>query len=54
MFQFFTTKIHKLIKLKAIYMKGSFLNIEFDKRFDICISKSTFYHCDVIKVKIKV
>ena len=29
--------------------KGSFLELDFDKKFDICISNPPFYHSDVIK-----
>ncbi len=29
--------------------KGSFLDLDFDKKFDICISNPPFYHSDVIK-----
>ncbi len=31
--------------------KGSFLELDFDKKFDICISNPPFYHSDVIKSK---
>ncbi|QKF67593.1 tRNA m6A37 methyltransferase [Arcobacter venerupis] len=49
MFQFFTTKNSVTNKINSKLYEGSFENIEFDKRFDICISNPPFYHCDVIK-----
>jgi len=49
MFQFFTTKNSATNKIDSKLYEGSFENIEFGKRFDICISNPPFYHCDVIK-----
>lgn len=49
MFQFFTRKNSVTNKINSKLYEGSFENIEFDKRFDICISNPPFYHCDVIK-----
>jgi tRNA1(Val) A37 N6-methylase TrmN6 len=49
MFQFFTTKNSFTNKIDSNLYEGSFENIEFGKRFDICISNPPFYHCDVIK-----
>jgi tRNA1Val (adenine37-N6)-methyltransferase len=49
MFQFFSTKNAKTNKLNATLYKGSFEKVEFDKKFDICVSNPPFYHCDVIK-----
>ena len=49
MFQFFTTKNSQTNKISANLYKGSFDIINFDKRFDICVSNPPFYHCDVIK-----
>lgn len=36
-------------KLDANIYKGSFLDLEFDKQFDMCVSNPPFYHSDVIK-----
>jgi tRNA1Val (adenine37-N6)-methyltransferase len=49
MFQFFSTKNAQTNKLKATLFKGAFDKVEFDKRFDICVSNPPFYHSDVIK-----
>lgn len=49
MFQFFSTKNSETNKINSKLYEGSFGNIEFDKRFDICVSNPPFYHSDVIK-----
>ncbi len=49
MFQFFSLKNAYTNKIDSNLYKGSFSNIEFEKRFDICVSNPPFYHCDVIK-----
>ncbi len=49
MFQFFSTKNAQTNKLNATLYKGSFDKVEFDKKFDICVSNPPFYHNDVIK-----
>jgi tRNA1Val (adenine37-N6)-methyltransferase len=49
MFQFFSKKNSITNKIDSNLYEGSFSNIEFDKRFDICISNPPFYHSDVIK-----
>jgi len=49
MFQFFSTKNSETNKIDSKLYEGSFGNIEFDKRFDICVSNPPFYHTDVIK-----
>ena len=49
MFQFFSSKNSKTNKIDSILYEGSFEEIDFDKRFDICVSNPPFYHCDVIK-----
>ncbi len=49
MFQFFTQKNSETNKINSKLYEGSFLDIEFDKKFDICVSNPPFYHSDVIK-----
>lgn len=49
MFQFFSTKNSQTNKIDAKLYKGSFDRIEFDKKFDICVSNPPFYHSNVIK-----
>jgi tRNA1(Val) A37 N6-methylase TrmN6 len=49
MFQFFSTKNAQTNKIDTILYKGSILDVNFDKKFDICVSNPPFYHCDVIK-----
>lgn len=48
-FQFFSSKNAKTNNLSANLYKGSFLEIGFDKKFDMCISNPPFYHSNVIK-----
>ena len=48
-FQFLSQINSKCNKIEAKMYKGSFLQQEFDKRFDICISNPPFYHSNVIK-----
>ena len=49
MFQFFTKKNSEINKINSKLYEGSFIDIEFDKKFDICISNPPFYHSHVIK-----
>ncbi len=49
MFQFFSKKNSITNNIDSNLYEGSFSNIEFDKRFDICVSNPPFYHSDVIK-----
>lgn len=49
MFQFFSSKNSKTNKIDSILYEGSFEEIDFDNRFDICVSNPPFYHNDVIK-----
>ncbi len=49
MFQFFSLKNAQTNKIDSNLYKGSFSHIEFDKKFDICVSNPPFYHSDVIK-----
>ena len=39
----------KCNKIDTYIYKGSFLELEFDKQFDICVSNPPFYHSNVIK-----
>lgn len=48
-FQFFSMKNAQTNKIKANLYKGSFLDINFQKSFDICVSNPPFYHGNVIK-----
>ena len=48
-FQFFSTKNAQTNKLESTLYKGSFEKVEFNKKFDICVSNPPFYHSDVIK-----
>ncbi|WP_148624911.1 tRNA1(Val) (adenine(37)-N6)-methyltransferase [Aliarcobacter cryaerophilus] len=48
-FQFFSTKNAKINNISSTMYKGSFLELDFDRKFDICISNPPFYHSDVIK-----
>ena len=49
MFQFFSQKNSETNKISSRLYEGSFESMEFDKKFDICISNPPFYHSDVIK-----
>ena len=49
MFQFFTKKNSEINNINSKLYEGSFIDIEFEKKFDICISNPPFYHSDVIK-----
>ena len=49
MFQFFSSKNSEINKIDSILYEGSFQEINFEKRFDICVSNPPFYHSDVIK-----
>lgn len=48
-FQFFSNKNAEVNKLDNNIYKGSFLEKDFDKKFDICISNPPFYHSNVVK-----
>lgn len=48
-FQFFSTKNAQTNKIEANLYKGSFLDMNFEKSFDICVSNPPFYHGNVIK-----
>ncbi|WP_122892808.1 tRNA1(Val) (adenine(37)-N6)-methyltransferase [Arcobacter peruensis] len=48
-FQFLSLKNVQTNKQKSKLYEGSFLDIRFDKKFDMCISNPPFYHCNVIK-----
>lgn len=49
MFQFFSSKNSITNKIDSILYEGSFEEINFEKRFDICVSNPPFYHNNVIK-----
>ena len=49
MFQFFTVKNSSTNSINSKLYEGSFSEIDFDKKFDICVSNPPFYHSDVIK-----
>lgn len=49
LFQFFSTKNSHINNIKSNIYKGSFLELIFDKKFDICVSNPPFYHKNVIK-----
>lgn len=48
-FQFFSSKNAQTNGLKSNMYKGSFVDKNFDKNFDICVSNPPFYHSNVIK-----
>lgn len=48
-FQFLSNKNAITNKIDNTLYKGSFLEKEFDKKFDICVSNPPFYHSSVIK-----
>lgn len=48
-FQFFSSKNAETNNQKASLYDGSFLEVNFDKKFDMCISNPPFYHSNVIK-----
>lgn len=49
MFQFFSSKNAQTNYIKTNLYKGSFDLIDFDKKFDFCVSNPPFYHTNVIK-----
>jgi len=49
MFQFFSTKNAQINQINTKMYIGSYDQISFEKKFEICISNPPFYHCDVIK-----
>jgi len=48
-FQKLTTINSRTNKIKSTLYKGKFQELEFEKRFDICVSNPPFYHTNVIK-----
>ena len=48
-FQFFTQKNSSTNEIESKLYKGSFEELNFDKKFDICVSNPPFYHSDVVK-----
>ncbi len=48
-FQFLSIKNSATNNIVSIMHKGSFLDFNFDKKFDFCVSNPPFYHCNVIK-----
>jgi len=48
-FQELSLKNAKCNKIKSKIYKGSFLELNFDKTFDICVSNPPFYHRNLIK-----
>ena len=48
-FQFFSQKNAKSNNIESNMYKGSFLQMQFDKKFDICVSNPPFYHSNVVK-----
>lgn len=48
-FQFLSATNAKTNKIPTNMYKGSYLNIDFEKFFDICVSNPPFYHSNVIK-----
>jgi len=48
-FQFLSLKNVQTNKQKSKLYEGSFLQMDFDKKFDICVSNPPFYHSNVIK-----
>lgn len=49
MFQFFSTKNAETNNINSILFSGSYVDMNFEKRFDICVSNPPFYHSNVIK-----
>ena len=49
MFQFFSSKNSNTNKIDSKLYEGSYEDIDFEKKFDICVSNPPFYHSDVIK-----
>lgn len=48
-FQEFSKRNAKCNNIETNMYEGSFLDVEFDKTFDMCVSNPPFYHSDVIK-----
>lgn len=48
-FQEFSQRNAKCNSIKTTMHKGSFLELNFEKQFDICVSNPPFYHSNVIK-----
>lgn len=48
-FQFFSQKNAESNNIESNMYKGSFLQMQFDKKFDICVSNPPFYHSNVVK-----
>lgn len=49
MFQFFSSKNSNTNKIDSKLYEGSYEDIDFEKKFDICVSNPPFYHSNVIK-----
>ncbi len=49
LFQFLSSKNTSTNGINSNLFKGSFLEIDFDKRFDICVSNPPFYHKNVLQ-----
>lgn len=50
-FQNLSLKNAQTNKIKTYMYKGSFKDLNFEKKFDICVSNPPFYHEDVIKTQ---
>ncbi|OCL92349.1 tRNA1(Val) (adenine(37)-N6)-methyltransferase [Arcobacter porcinus] len=48
-FQFFSQKNSEINQISSNMFFGSFLEVDFKKEFDICVSNPPFYHSNVIK-----
>ncbi len=48
-FQFLSQKNSNINKISSKLYRGSFLDVDFDKEFEICVSNPPFYHSNVIK-----
>lgn len=48
-FQFLSQKNSQVNKISSKLYRGSFLDMNFDKEFEICVSNPPFYHSNVIK-----
>ena len=53
-FQFCSSKNAQTNKIESTLYKGSFLEQDFDKKFEICISNPPFYHSNVLKSENKI
>ncbi len=48
-FQEFSLRNSQCNKISTTMFKGSFLDMDFEKQFDMCVSNPPFYHSNVIK-----